>query len=216
MLFIPAGCTSKLQVCDIVINQPFKAAMRKTAQEYFTLQVFEWIQSGKDPVEFRFETDLSKLKKPFCVFLSDAVKHMENQHDLIIKGFSKAGIYFWGTDSELGPLHKKAVEDNKNGELFKYHGKKKTFCAAAGALEGKEKGKPGTQSTKKKDKAENEEEDEEEEEKISETEILLSDVDEVLTDVSDLLAEGDVDPKKMKELKAVLKGAQKVLAKLTK
>ena len=47
LLFVPASCTGKLQVCDTVINYPFKHKGKKLAVAYVCYQVKRALQKAR-------------------------------------------------------------------------------------------------------------------------------------------------------------------------
>eukprot|EP00734_Pompholyxophrys_sp_LG126_P000617 Pompholyxophrys_sp_v1_NODE_339_length_719_cov_43.186747.p1 type:complete len:118 gc:universal NODE_339_length_719_cov_43.186747:278-631(+) len=46
VLFIPAGCTGKVQVCDLVAQKSIKTGMRNECNAYLASQVAEQLKKG--------------------------------------------------------------------------------------------------------------------------------------------------------------------------
>jgi hypothetical protein len=49
LVFVPANCTSMLQVADVALNRPFKAAIKTQFEEWAASVVMQQIKDGKDP-----------------------------------------------------------------------------------------------------------------------------------------------------------------------
>jgi hypothetical protein len=69
-VFIPAGCTDKLQVLDVCCNRPFKCAARKAFRDHVHLKFNHWHQTLKlDPELFVLPTQMSALKPHMSSFV---------------------------------------------------------------------------------------------------------------------------------------------------
>ena len=51
--------------------------MKKSAQIHTGKQVKAWMDEGCKPQDFRVETAISAVKKPFCTFVVESIRYMQ-------------------------------------------------------------------------------------------------------------------------------------------
>ena len=76
-LFIPAGCTSKLQVVDLAVNGHIKSVMKQHVGRYLSQQATEQMDSGVEPQNVKFDLRLSTLKPKLVQWLKLAIDSLE-------------------------------------------------------------------------------------------------------------------------------------------
>jgi hypothetical protein len=106
-VIIPGGLTSMLQLLDVCINQPFKAALKEQRTQWMATGEYEFTPKGKIK-----RSDVEQL----CELIREAWAHISPA--LIEKNFKKCSIsnklddmedsYLWDSD----PDHASSVDDS--------------------------------------------------------------------------------------------------------
>lgn len=80
LLYVPAGCTGKLQICDTVMNYPFKNKGKQQAVAFVCYKVKMGIEkarlSGSADVEVEIDLRLSALKPRIPMWLKRQVDYL--------------------------------------------------------------------------------------------------------------------------------------------
>ena len=110
-LFIPAGCTSKLQVVDLAVNGHIKSVMKQHAGLYLSQQATEQMDSGVEAQHVKFDLRLSTLRPKLVEWLKLAVDSIEVEE--IKRGWTKAGLLrAWE-----GAFQAKSLQHREEGNL---------------------------------------------------------------------------------------------------
>ena len=108
-LFIPAGCTSKLQVIDLVVNGHLRSIMKQCACRFLSAQASTQMNSEVEAENVKFDLKLSTLKPKLVEWLKIAVGSIE-----IKLGWSKAMLLqAWDRD-----FQSKALQYHEDSNLF--------------------------------------------------------------------------------------------------
>lgn len=72
-LFVPAGCTDVMQECDVVVNKPFKNAVRAAFRDHLDTLFRIHLAEGKPPIEFSPKLTMGALKPFLTGFVEKGV-----------------------------------------------------------------------------------------------------------------------------------------------
>lgn len=88
VVYVPANCTSKLQVADVILQRPFKCGLRRRFNEWAAAMIDEQIDSG-DILGLSPYVKMSHIKPLVLQWCIDSWKRMqaENGQDLIKFGW---------------------------------------------------------------------------------------------------------------------------------
>jgi len=101
--FVPGGCTAYFQVCDVIVNGPFKKAIRRAFIQYLNHQYDLYLvdcENIEDPklreqqrILFRPKLNLTHMKNPMIDFLKYGCDEISTpaMKSSIIECFAKAG-----------------------------------------------------------------------------------------------------------------------------
>jgi len=56
LLFVPANCTSKLQLMDVIFQRPFKHAIHQLYNQFQAAEIAKQIKAGVDPSKVKLQT----------------------------------------------------------------------------------------------------------------------------------------------------------------
>jgi hypothetical protein len=88
LVFVPANCTSKLQVADVALQRHFKVAIRSSFNTWAAQQIDEQLQSGK-VVGFGESFKMGSIKPLALQWCVDSWKLLQQRRDLILWGWGK-------------------------------------------------------------------------------------------------------------------------------
>lgn len=80
--FVPGGCTSVFQPCDVGIQRPFKLSMKRSYHEDVVTEVLDQMNSGEDDVNFDVRVGI--LRNRSVRWIWNAYKTVKNE-DLVKK-----------------------------------------------------------------------------------------------------------------------------------
>jgi hypothetical protein len=90
LVFVPANCTSKLQVADVTLQRPFKAHIRELFNAWAALQIKEQIASGPDKlVGFADCFRMAKLKPLVLQWCIDSWQRLSDDKSFVAQGWYK-------------------------------------------------------------------------------------------------------------------------------
>lgn len=97
MVFVPAGCTSKGQVCDLVVQKKIKDVVRRRAIGYIATEVMKQLRLRKESGQnaaISVDIRLSVLKPMVISWVKEAFDWFQTEEGvkLIGKGWDKANI----------------------------------------------------------------------------------------------------------------------------
>ncbi|KAL3677917.1 hypothetical protein R1sor_020873 [Riccia sorocarpa] len=114
LLFVPAGCTSKFQPCDVIVQRPLKDAFRKEFQGWCVREISNMLTESSSPEDIKMDFSISTLRKLACDSLFSAHNQVASKKEMIRCGWRKCGLLqAWEHEHQL-----RAVEENATGSLF--------------------------------------------------------------------------------------------------
>lgn len=93
-LMIPANCTDWIQECDVVVNKPFKAAIRKAFKVYLHEKFEEYIAvESNDPNLWAPNLNIGVIKPLIPIWVLEGIKAIQctKMKDAIRKAFAEEG-----------------------------------------------------------------------------------------------------------------------------
>ena len=95
-LFIPAGCTDTFQECDVIVNKPFKSAIRVCFQDFLVTQHDAYLiahELPNGPTDFIIDMKESTMNPQVPTFVSAAINTLRSPvlKEAIRKCFLEAG-----------------------------------------------------------------------------------------------------------------------------
>ena len=93
-VFIPAGCTDLHQVCDLVMNKPFKNAVVNAFITHVAGKYKKFVDDGEVGGVFRLNMALSDMKPQIPVFVAAGVAALKTDQMIrtIAKSFADGGL----------------------------------------------------------------------------------------------------------------------------
>jgi hypothetical protein len=88
-VFVPAGCTSKLQSIYLSVQKCVKDRMRKAFEDHYAEKVAESIQ---DKTEVNIDLAMTTLKPLSVRWLVSAIDYLKANPKIVYNGFHNAGI----------------------------------------------------------------------------------------------------------------------------
>jgi hypothetical protein len=94
LVFVPACCTSQLQVADVALQRPFKSGIRRGFERWAAEQVYGQIQAGS-VTGFKELFGMPKLKPLVLQWAVDSWTELQQRKDIIANGWYKcvSGLY---------------------------------------------------------------------------------------------------------------------------
>eukprot|EP00795_Rhopilema_esculentum_P008930 gene8930-16558_t len=92
MVPVPKNMTHIYQPLDLTVNRSCKAFLRKESQNWFAEQVQQQIQNGCEAEQVKVDLKISILKLIQAKWLTSFYDRMQNQPDIAVKRFERAGI----------------------------------------------------------------------------------------------------------------------------
>lgn len=89
---VPAGCTSKVQIADIILNRPFKVCMKKAFMDHATNDVLQQVRSGIPTNQISHDLSLSSLKPLVVDWMLAAHQHLKGMEQVVREAYSKTGM----------------------------------------------------------------------------------------------------------------------------
>jgi DDE superfamily endonuclease len=74
-LYVPAGCTDVIQECDVVVNKPFKNAVRSAFRDHLDTLFRAHLAAGNPPIEFVPKLTMGALKPFLTAFVEKGFSH---------------------------------------------------------------------------------------------------------------------------------------------
>lgn len=90
ILYVPAGCTGVLQMCDIEFNAWFKRHICAFVGDYIQQRTLDQLAAGVPPENVVFDHNLDDLKHIFTASISSALYNVDTE--LIKRSFDTSGV----------------------------------------------------------------------------------------------------------------------------
>lgn len=91
-LFIPAGCTSKAQPADVVLQRPLKHEFSSHYSQWMTNEVSDLLKAGAQPDQIKVDVGLHRMKPLLVKWMMLSWRALSENRDMIKKGWAKAGL----------------------------------------------------------------------------------------------------------------------------
>ena len=94
-IFIPAGCTDLHQICDVILNKPFKNGVKDEFVEYVSIEFANWYrQRENDQDVFKLNMALSAMKPLMPTFVVRGIARLETPEmkEAIRKCYQEEGL----------------------------------------------------------------------------------------------------------------------------
>lgn len=99
---IPAGCTSKVQIADVVLNRPFKAKMKQCFMDYASNEVVDQLRAGVPSQEISHDLSLTKLKPLIVGWMRVTYQHLRALNSVVREAYKRTGILkAWSHDIQV-------------------------------------------------------------------------------------------------------------------
>lgn len=94
-LYVPAGLTDIFQECDVVVNKPFKDALKASFQSHLHTVFDNHIAEGRAPALFKPKLTIGALKPQIAHFVLDGKRALETpiMQVTIMAAFEKIGLF---------------------------------------------------------------------------------------------------------------------------
>jgi hypothetical protein len=118
LVYVPANCTSKLQVADVVLQRPFKSSITTLFEEWAAAQIKKMIGDGTF-ISFGECLKISALKPKVLDWCVESYRGMLERKDLVLKGWSQCCTSLFNVlDPEKRCEAMAAVQDKKLEETL--------------------------------------------------------------------------------------------------
>jgi hypothetical protein len=91
-LFIPAGCTSKAQPADLVLQRPLKSDFTNEYTHWMNAEIIALLHAGAAPDQVRVDTGMAKMKPLLVKWLMHSWLALGSRTEMIQKGWAKAEL----------------------------------------------------------------------------------------------------------------------------
>lgn len=99
---IPAGCTSKVQIADIVLNRPFKVRMKTCFVNHTSDEVLAQLRSGVATTEIVHDLSLTTLKPLTVKWMLEAYEHLKTLRPVVCEAYETTGMMAaWRDDTQV-------------------------------------------------------------------------------------------------------------------
>ena len=83
----------QISAIRLTVNKAANAFVENRYNDWFSDQVARQLKSGNGQTNIKVSSKLSDLKPLHASWIVDLYKHMQEDDELILKGFEEAGIY---------------------------------------------------------------------------------------------------------------------------
>lgn len=87
-LFVPAGCTSKAQPADLVLQRPMKHAFSNEYTMWMTNEMTSLLKAGAAPEQLRVDTGMKRMKPLVVKWMMTAWQQLRARSVMIKKGWT--------------------------------------------------------------------------------------------------------------------------------
>ena len=91
-VLVPSNCTDLLQPMDVSVQKPLKDQVRNGFQSWYSEQVTDQLNDGKQAEEIIVSTQLSRMKPIGVRWITAAYDYLRSKPEIIRAGFAKTGI----------------------------------------------------------------------------------------------------------------------------
>ena len=116
LVFVPANCTSKLQVADAALQRPFKAGVRRSFDKWAAEQLLQQI-SARNVIGLREHFGMVNMKRHILQWCIDSWEQLQQQKQIIAEGWYKCCTSLYDVNQRekriaaLSAVAKKEIDD---------------------------------------------------------------------------------------------------------
>lgn len=92
LCYVPAGCTSKAQPADVMLQRPFKADIVRSFTWWMSDQISTLVNVKEDPDKLRVDTSLATLKPLLVEWAWKSWCRLTDKPKMVGQGWEKAGL----------------------------------------------------------------------------------------------------------------------------
>ena len=92
LTFVPAGCTSKAQPADVILQRPIKTGIVNAFNTWMTQEIRDLIILGAKPEEVRVDTGMVNLKPRLVEWVWESWWRSREKREFIVEGWKKCGL----------------------------------------------------------------------------------------------------------------------------
>jgi hypothetical protein len=118
LVFVPANCTSKLQVADVALQRPFKHGVKKRYEQWMAEEMFKQLKEDK-LVGVHDLLLMSTIKPRVLQWCVESWLDLKDRKQLILDGWEKCTLHFYNVhehDKQLEALRE--VHSNRLNPEF--------------------------------------------------------------------------------------------------
>jgi hypothetical protein len=114
LVFVPANCTSKLQVADVMLQRPFKHGIKRRFNLWATSKIAEQLAAGM-PIKLTDNLKMKQIKPLLLQWCLESWARMKEGRDMIQFGWHESCVRLY--DLHDAEKRKAAVAEVGRGEL---------------------------------------------------------------------------------------------------
>jgi len=99
LVFVPANCTSKLQLADVALQRPFKSCIAQSFNQWAAATVAEQIKSG-EVIGLAAQLGMAAIKPLVLQWCVDSWKGLRERKQLILDGWDRSCLSMFDITSE--------------------------------------------------------------------------------------------------------------------
>ena len=92
VVLVPNNLTNKFQPLDLTVNKPAKVFLSEKCNHWYADEVSKQLRRNINPADVKLSLKLTHIKVLHARWINDLYHHLIGRKDIIINGFSKAGI----------------------------------------------------------------------------------------------------------------------------
>ena len=92
VVLVPNNLTNKFQPLDLTVNKPAKVFLSEKYNHWYADEVSKQLRRNINPADVKVSLKLTHIKVLHARWINDLYHHLIGRKDIIINGFSKAGI----------------------------------------------------------------------------------------------------------------------------
>jgi len=91
LVFVPANCTSKLQVADVALQRPYKSCIRRSFDKWAAAMLYEQLAAGV-PIRLKENFSMPIIKPLLLQWSIDSWHELRDRKELILQGWGQCVV----------------------------------------------------------------------------------------------------------------------------
>ncbi|KAL3677747.1 hypothetical protein R1sor_020703 [Riccia sorocarpa] len=116
LVYVPAGCTAKLQPCDVILQRPLKAGFQREYAAWAVKSLTQQMSMGEMPRDDRSDLSIHLLRNNACEFLWKVHKQLSENREMLMRGWGEKGAHL--LRAFIPEFQSEALCANAMGGLF--------------------------------------------------------------------------------------------------